>query len=382
MFTTRNVIIAVIVLAIVAVGGWWAYTSFVVPSQTAAPTPIAQNDDGNIVSASARVTPARWAALSFPAGGRVVSVLVQEGDRVTAGQELVRLDDAALRYAVETARANLAAAEANLARLKAGARPEDIAAAQASVDTAKANLARLQRGATKEEIAIAQAQVDLAQAEVNRVQNNYDRIKGWGGPAEAEAAHALNIANANLAVAQAELARVKAPATPEAIAAAQAQVSAAQAALDRLKAGATPEEIAAAQAQVSAAKAALGQAETARNDTVLKAPFAGTVGRVSVRVGEMAAPAAPVIVIGDLSTLRIETTDLDEVSVGQVQVGQECQVTVDALPGKVLRGRVARIAAMSTAEAGGTNYTVIVELLDKDPTLRWGMTAAVDIPVE
>jgi len=178
------------------------------------------------------------------------------------------------------------------------------------------------------------------------------------------------------------LARVKAPATPEAIAAAQAQVSAAQAALDRLKAGATPEEIAAAQAQVSAAKAALGQAETARNDTVLKAPFAGTVGRVSVRVGEMAAPAAPVIVIGDLSTLRIETTDLDEVSVGQVQVGQECQVTVDALPGKVLRGQVVRIAPMSTAEAGGTNYTVIVELLDKDPTLRWGMTAAVDIPVE
>jgi len=382
MFTTRNVIIGIIVLALIAVGGWWGYTTYVAPAQSAAPTPIAPTDDGSVVSATARVTPARWAALSFPVSGRAIAVTVQEGDRVSAGQELVRLEDATQRYALEMARANLAAAEASLAQLRAGARAEDIAAAQANLAQARANLAQARRGASKEDIAVAQAQVDLAQAEVNRTQSAYDRIKGWGGPAEAEAAHALNIANANLAVAQAELARVKAPATPEAIAAAQAQVDAAQAAVDKLKAGATPEEIAAAQAQVSAAKATVGQAETALNDTVLKAPFAGTVGRVSVRVGEMAAPAAPVIIIGDLTTLRVETTDLDEVSVGQVQVGQECQVTVDALPGQVLRGKVARIASMSTAEAGGTNYAVVVELLDKDPALRWGMTAAVDIPVK
>ncbi|MBU0492857.1 MAG: efflux RND transporter periplasmic adaptor subunit [Chloroflexi bacterium] len=382
MFTTRNIVIGVIVLAIVAVGGWWAYTTYVAPSQSAAPAPIAPVNDGSVVSATARVVPAQWAVLSFPIGGRVVAVTVEEGDQVSAGQELVRLDDATQRYAVATARANLASAEASLAQLKAGARTEDIAAAQSNLDAARANLDRVRRGATAGEIAVVQAQVNLAQAEVNRAQSNYDRIKGWGGTAEAEAAHALNIANANLAVAQAELARVKAAATPEAIAAAQAQVDAAQAAVTKLKAGATDEEIAVAQAQVDRAKAALGQAEAASSDVVLTTPFGGTVGRVSVHVGEMVTPGAPVIVVGNLDTLRVETTDLDEVSIGEVQVGQECQVTVDALPGKTLRGQVARIAPMSTAEAGGTNYTVIVELLDKDPALRWGMTAYVDIPVK
>jgi len=382
MFTTRNVIITVIVIVVLAAGGWWAYTTYVAPASEAAATPIASTDDGNLVSATARVVPAQWAALAFPVGGRIVSVSVQEGDMVSAGQELVRLEDAVQRYAVATARANLASAEASLAQLKAGARAEDVAAAQANLDAAKANLDRVRRGATKEEIAVAQAQVDLAQAEVNRAQSNYDRIKGWGGPAASEAAHALNIAHANLAVAKAELARVKAPAPAEAIAAAQAQVDAAQAAVAKLEAGATAEEIAVAQAQVDRATAALGQAEAAASDVILKAPFAGAVGRVSVHVGEMATPGAPVVTIGDLDTLRVETTDLDEVSIGQVQVGQECQVTVDALPGQVLRGRVARIAPMSTAEAGGTNYTVIVELLDKDPALRWGMTAYVDIPVK
>jgi HlyD family secretion protein len=383
MFTTRNIIIGVIVLAIVAVGGWWAYTTYVAPSQAAESTPIAPVDDGNVVSATARVLPAQWAALAFPTGGRVVAVTVQEGDTVTAGQELARLDDVALRYAVETARANVASAEASLAQLEIGARPEDIAAAQANLDAAKADLARVRRGATKEEIAVAQAQVNLAQAEKDRAQAHFDRVRYWDtGTIAADAAHALNIANANLARAKAELARVKASATPEAIATAQAQVDAARAAVDKLKAGATKEEIAVTQAQVNRAKAALGQAEAALGDVILRAPFAGTVGRVSVRVGEMVTPGAPVITVGDLETLRVETTDLDEVSIGQVQVGQECQVTVDALPGKVLQGKVTRIAPMSTAEAGGTNYTVIVELLDQDPALRWGMTAYVDIPVK
>ena len=55
------------------------------------------------------------------------------------------------------------------------------------------------------------------------------------------------------------------------------------------------------------------------------------------------------------------------------------EVTFDALPGRTFQGNVARIAPMSSTEKGSTNYTVIVDVADLDPALRWGMTAFVNI---
>ncbi len=93
-----------------------------------APTPQAQ-DIPAVVSASGKLLPARWANLSFLAagGGPVVEVKVQTGDKVEAGQVLVRLDDADAKLALAQANAALKMAQAQLAQLKAGARPEEIA---------------------------------------------------------------------------------------------------------------------------------------------------------------------------------------------------------------------------------------------------------------
>jgi HlyD family secretion protein len=82
-----------------------------------------------------------------------------------------------------------------------------------------------------------------------------------------------------------------------------------------------------------------------------------------------------------MSNLHIETTDLSEVDVARVSLGQPVHVTFDALKGKTLIGRVTRIAPMSSATQGGVNYTVLVELDQLDPALRWGMTAFTDIQV-
>jgi len=153
-----------------------------------------------------------------------------------------------------------------------------------------------------------------------------------------------------------------------------------------LRAGPTAEAVAAAEAQVEQAEAALAQARSALEDASLRAPFDGMVTAVSVREGEMVAaagfPVSPVITIGDLSHLRIETTDLSEMDIAKVEVGQEVAVTFDALPEKSLRGRVSKIAPMATLEAGGTNYTATIELEEADPDLRWGMTAFVDIIIQ
>jgi len=77
--------------------------------------------------------------------------------------------------------------------------------------------------------------------------------------------------------------------------------------------------------------------------------------------------------------MRVETTDLRETDVARLAAGMPVEVTFDALPGQTFQGTVARIAPMSSTEKGSTNYTVIVDVADLDPALRWGMTAFVNI---
>jgi multidrug efflux pump subunit AcrA (membrane-fusion protein) len=55
------------------------------------------------------------------------------------------------------------------------------------------------------------------------------------------------------------------------------------------------------------------------------------------------------------------------------------EVTFDALPGRTFQGTITQIAPMSTSEQGSTNYTVTVDVADPDLSLRWGMTAFVNV---
>ena len=98
--------------------------------------------------------------------------------------------------------------------------------------------------------------------------------------------------------------------------------------------------------------------------------------------GETVMAGAPVLMIGDLSRLQVETDDLSEVDVVEVAVGQEVEVSVDAMPYLELRGRVSEIAPMAEERHGDIVYTVTIDLEEGAAAgLRWGMTAYVDILV-
>ena len=373
------------------------------------------NTFGSVVSASGELVPARRASLSYEIGGRAVTINVEEGDVVEAGQVLVQLDATDLGQAVAQAEAALSVAQARLAQVKAGARPEEIAsaeaavtaaqaqlaAAQANLSAAQAELARLQAGARPEEITIAEIGVARAKTYKEMAERAYELIAHRPGAEVSEAAFNARLAAHDLDLAKAQLDMVKAGATAQELAQAQANVKAAeaqvqaaeaavsqaQARLDLLKAGASEKDIAVSEAQVAQAQAALDAAKAALSKATLTAPFAGTIGAVYVREGEMITPGQPVIVLGDLSTLRVETTDLNEVDVARVKVGQKVDITFDALPERKLMGTVTHIAPMSAVGGGGgTNYTVFIEFDEAEiasaPDLRWGMTAFVDIIVE
>ncbi len=349
-----------------------------------------------LVSASGKLVPARWAALSFQAGGRVITLDVQAGDTVKAGDVLAQIDENDARLALAQAQAQLAQAQAQLAQLKAGAQPEQIAAAEATVESAdaalwgaSAQLARLQAGASAADIAAAEAAVAAAAAQLKTAQDTYDRIKDIGGTPEEQARAALNTATANHAAAQKRLDQLDAGPTKDeldaaraAVAAAQAQRAAAQAQLDLLKAGATQEQTAVAEVGVQQAQVAVDSARAQLAKLQLVAPFDGAIGNVAVRPDEFVAPGQPIVTIGDLGTLRVETTDLGEVDIARVREGQPVTVSFDALPGKTFAGEVTHIAPMPTPGQAGVNFTVTIELDQIDPILRWGMTAFVDVQVD
>ena len=167
-----------------------------------------------------------------------------------------------------------------------------------------------------------------------------------------------------------------------AVAAAKVQQRVAQAQLEVLQVGPLAEEIAIANTSIAQAEVALETARVALEYCEVRAPHAGTVGAVDVRPGELIAAGQRLITLGDLTTLRVETTDLDEIDVGRVVAGQEASVTFDALPNQVFAARVTRISPMANPGTGGVNYTAILEADTLDPAILWGMTAFVDIEVE
>jgi len=322
-------------------------------------------------------------------GGRIQAIAVEEGDRVTAGQELVRLDrtlvnaqiaqaQAALDTAkaqltqvkngprasdVAAAKAALSAAQQNYDKLRAGATASDIAAAQAGVDAATKNYDKVRAGLTADQLAQLKAQVDTAKSALDQAQAAYDRAGGASNPNIGQlpqslalqqatntykaALSALNdalthptaselaAAKSQVDQAQAALARL----TPDAaqLSAAKSQVDQAQAALDRLTP--TADSIAIVESQVKQAEAALGVLQVQANKMTLSSPVNGIVSRRPAHLGEIAAPNAMLLSVANLDAVKL-TIYVPETQIIKIKIGDEFDVKVDGAPEKVFKGKV------------------------------------------
>jgi HlyD family secretion protein len=383
------------------------------------------------VVADAIVAPVQEASLSMPVSGIVAEVLVVEGEQVEAGAPLLRVVDARQRAAVAQAEAAWQRAQAQLDELLAGPRPEEIAVAEMTVEAAKKELEKLESGARQEEIAAAQAglaaaqaslqkvlegpdvneriaaqaEVDDAAAQVRQAQAAYDRVKGdphIGSRPEAlqleQATNAYRAAQARLDAldnqvtaadiaeararvdqAQADLDLVRAPARSIDLAAAEVEIRRAEAELALVSAGARPETIAAAEADVASAEASLQEALAALEETLLNAPMAGMVAQLDADLGEQVASGQVVVRLADTRQWQIETDDLTELDVVDVQVGAPAKITFDAMPDLELTGTVERIKAIGENKLGDMTYTVIIRPDRLDDRMRWNMTATVTI---
>ena len=150
---------------------------------------------------------------------------------------------------------------------------------------------------------------------------------------------------------------------------------------DTLENGPDPADVAAAEARLANAEASLAAGQAVYDDLEVQAPFDGTISELYINDSEWIAPGQPAMLIADLDHLRVETTDLNEIDVSRIEVGDTAIITYDSLPDVTSTGTVVRISPKA-APGSGVNYTVVIELQEVPEQLRWGMTAFVDIGVE
>ncbi|MCB8945629.1 MAG: efflux RND transporter periplasmic adaptor subunit [Ardenticatenaceae bacterium] len=456
----RRIIIGLVIIIILVGGGYWAYQQFLAPqpedeNTTAVVNTISVNTSVEVVSAEGQIVPRRHANLSFQMGGQVTELLVAEGDVVSAGDPLLRLDatdlqnnveqtelglaqaEASLAAAqkqlelaqasVEAAQVGVTAAEAQLALITADPSEQQVAltavqveAAEAAINQASANLGLTNEGPTDSQLISAEAQITAAIAQRRPIRDAYGQILQFEitGDPEEQARIQLTAAEANVIAAQAALEALNEGATPAqraaasaAVAQAQAQRQVAEAQLDLLLADPKPEQVrvaelgvaqaetavtqaqvsvtqaqatvAQAQAGVTQAQARLTAAQNALNRATLIAPFNGTIAALNTEVGEIVGMSQPVVTLADLSGWQVETTDLTELDIVNIEVGLPVEISVDALPDEVLRGTVSDIATVSSITRGDITYKVTIDLDEAaEFPLRWGMTVFVDVDVE
>jgi len=282
-------------------------------------------------------------------GGRVLEVLVEEGDRVEAGEVLVKLEPDEAQAALSAARAKLAQAEATVSKLKAGARPEEIRQAAAVAQQARQHYGIALEATRPEDLAAAVALEDAARAQRDQAKSDFERVKRLyeadAVPQQQydQARHALEAAEAQLEAARERRKLAEEGARSEEIEAARAAMEQAEAALELLKEGARKEDIAAAEAMRDAAAADVERAETTLREMTVTAPRAGVVDALDIHPGDLVRPG-PVVTVADVDDLEV-IVYVSARMLGYLRLGQEVTLTADAYPGETFKGAIVYIAS-------------------------------------
>jgi multidrug efflux pump subunit AcrA (membrane-fusion protein) len=355
---------------------------------TAVSTPIPTVVAEDVIVAEGRLEPIHYVDIAFNANGTVSEVLVSEGEQVTEGQVIARLENS------ETKQAEVAKAE------------QDFLMAQKAFDSAQATA--LGKLADAHEAA-RQAQNDFDNFDIPSDLRDMGTREALSYTAdkleearvnfepyrylEERLARELQKENPNKPQVYRDTAKIYKKRLDDAWAdynkaikwttleatleSAKADVAQAQKEYDLLSSGSDAGEKAIAEAEYDAARANLAAARAALADVELTAPFAGTVAGLKVKGSESVTPGQIVVSIADFSGWIVKTTDLTELDVVDISEAQPVSITLDAIPDTTLDGKVQTIGQNYSEKQGDIVYEVTVELTESLPNMRWGMTSEV-----
>jgi multidrug resistance efflux pump len=345
------------------------------------PQPAARTGD---VVASAVLVPAQEAHLAFATAGMVAKVHARVGERVTAGDVLVELDDTAARLEVERAQRALRELTSPAA---VAAAEQAVANAQQIYDEAKKKADSLNRRfADTVTLDYLEAQVTLAQQALDQAREVYNRTRGLSSADPARAKAATNLYNAQRAynTALANLAWFTEKPSENEIARTLADLNAAASTLQEakwylaeLKGESLPAEASGAKlTQLQQARADLQTAQMRLAQTRLVAPISGVVTQVNVVAGEYALAGQALVVLSDVEHLQVKTTDLSERDVVRVKAGARAVIRIKAL-NQEFGGVVLLISPLANTLGGDVVYEVTLTFDEQPAGALAGMSADV-----
>jgi HlyD family secretion protein len=245
--------------------------------------------------------------ISSKRDGKIVEIMVREGDSVTASQLLARISSPQDEAQVDAQKANVVQDERTL--------DQALSAGPARVSAAEANLA-----ASRAEFVRSQAQLRQAETDAKR----YPPLVETGAAAEQTSDQQQT--NLKVALAAAD--------------ASHKQVLAAEASLQQAKA--QLQEIATARANLASSRAQLRRFEANVNDLTITAPIAGTILTRSAEPGRVVAAGQTILTMVDLHKLYLRGF-IPEGNIGKVKVGQEAEVYLDSNPKEAIPAEVIRV---------------------------------------
>ncbi len=330
-----------IILVAIAIGGLFAYEKINAPvpvqvQQVESPMSESSAGEQVVLTATGYIVAAHKIEVASKVDGRVAWIGVDKGDKVEAGQVLVRLEDDEYRAQVEQQQGQLANLEAKLAEDEHGSRPDEIQKARADVDQAKADLAdskaTLDRtGQLVQEGVLAKQALDDAQAK-------------YEGDV--------------------------------------AKVASLQRTLDLAVLGPRKEEIDQVRGQIEQARGALAYAQDQLENTVIKAPVTGTILDRNVEKGEFITTGfvgdkgakGYIVTMADLNDLQVEL-DISQNDFPKLGPEQKGIITTDAYPDRKYQGYIEQVSP--EADRAKATVQVKVKVLHPDGYLRPDMNATV-----
>ena len=301
--------------------------------QVVRPAAVSNGSGGNTVLAAAGYIVAHHTIdVNSKVTGRIAWIGVEKGDKVHAGQVLVRLEDQEFRAQVQQSQGAVAAANARLKQLEHGSRPEEIQQSSANLDEARANLANakvtLDRTKTlAEQGVMSRQQLDDAQA-------RYD--------------------------------------------AASQHMQSLQKSYTLTRIGPRVEEIESARGSLLQAQGQLAFAQSQLDATQIRAPVSGTILQRTAEKGELVTaqfasaadsggPRGSVVSLADLSDLQVEL-DISQNDFARLGPKQRAVLTTDAYPDREYKGMIDEISPQANRQKA--TVQVKVKVMNPDTYLR------------
>ena len=353
---TKWKILIGIVLVLVAIGGTVASVRYSQSSQVTVQTAIAAKGDLiSLVTASGEIKPKTYTNLGANAQGRVMELMVKEGDHVRRGEVVARIESIQANADVVAQKATVASAEADSSATEAGLKVQDdtIRTQQATIDRTKA---------------------DLALAKINY--ERYDQLFKAGVAPKSDYDQRKSAYDSQVAgLREAELR------------------------LDQLKSQRAQSlaQITSAQRRVAQAQAGLTRVNDILEKHDVVTPLDGIVTTLPVQVGETVVPgiqnsaASSVMTVADMSVVTAEV-NVDETDIVNLELNQKVEVTIDAIPNRTFAGHVTQIgneailrstgqvaSSSATSSTEAKDFKVVITLDDPPEEVRPGLSCTAKI---